>query len=130
MRTNPTSRRRGARHRRARRAGTRRPRPRARPHVPKAPRGAGLHDVQANLWEWNWNSVARECETVLGPSGYGGVQVAPPADSLSRDYTTSDAPILHPWWEVYQPVDYRLTSRFGTSAEFTRHGRRAAAPPA
>jgi alpha-amylase len=82
------------------------------PDVQRAP------GVQANLWEWNWNSVAHECQTVLGPSGYAGVQVAPPADSLSRDYTTSDAPILHPWWEVYQPVDYRLTSRFGTTAEF------------
>jgi alpha-amylase len=74
--------------------------------------------VLANLWEWNWNSVANECETVLGPAGYAGVQVAPPADSLSRDYTTSDAPILHPWWEVYQPVDYKLFSRFGTPAQF------------
>lgn len=29
--------------------------------------------VTANLWEWNWVSVARECQTVLGPAGYGGV---------------------------------------------------------
>ncbi|MGN6606641.1 MAG: alpha-amylase [Jatrophihabitans sp.] len=77
-----------------------------------------IRDVQANLWEWNWPSIAKECTTVLGPAGYSGVQVAPPADSLSRDYTSSDAPILHPWWEVYQPVDYRLTSRFGTATQF------------
>ena len=32
---------------------------------------------------------ATSATTVLGPAGYGGVQVAPPADSLSRDYTTS-----------------------------------------
>jgi alpha-amylase len=75
-------------------------------------------DVQANLFEWNWPSVAKECTTVLGPNGYGGVQVSPPADSLSRDYTSSDAPIEHPWWEVYQPVDYNLTSRMGNEQQF------------
>lgn len=77
-----------------------------------------LHDVSANLFEWNWPSVAKECTTVLGPAGYGSVQVSPPADSLSRDETSDDAPILHPWWDVYQPVDYKLTSRFGTAKQF------------
>jgi alpha-amylase len=75
-------------------------------------------NVSANLWEWNWPSVAKECTTVLGPDGYASVQVAPPADSLSRDYTSSDAPIEHPWWDVYQPVDYNLTSRFGNEQQF------------
>ena len=74
--------------------------------------------MSANLWEWNWPSVANECTTVLGPDGYASVQVAPPADSLSRDYTSSDAPIEHPWWDVYQPVDYNLTSRFGDEQQF------------
>ena len=27
---------------------------------------------------------------------------------------------LHPWWEVYQPVDYHLTSRMGNEAQFRR----------
>ncbi len=67
-------------------------------------------DVIANLFMWNWRSVAKECTTVLGPGGYGGVQVAPPEDSFS----TSG----HPWWEIYQPVDYNLTSRMGDEAEF------------
>ena len=74
-------------------------------------------DVIANLFEWNWPSVANECVQVLGPAGYGGVQVAPPQDSLKRTAAV-DPPILHPWWEVYQPVDYRLTSRMGTEAQF------------
>ncbi len=64
------------------------------------PAGAAGGGVLANLFEWNWPSVARECRNTLGPAGYTGVQVSPPADSLSRDYTTSDAPIEHPWWEV------------------------------
>jgi alpha-amylase len=84
-----------------------------------APGNAAAHtasgrDVIANLFEWNWASVGNECTTVLGPKGYGGVQVAPPADSLSR---SGPAPV-HPWWEVYQPVDYNLTSRMGNEAQF------------
>jgi alpha-amylase len=77
---------------------------------------AGRHDVIANLFEWNWRSVRRECRRVLGPAGYGGVQVAPPQDSLSR---SGPAPV-HPWWEVYQPVGYRLTSRMGNERQFRR----------
>jgi alpha-amylase len=74
----------------------------------------GRRDVIANLFEWNWSSVANECTGVLGPAGYGGVQVSPPQDSYSR---ISPAPI-HPWWEVYQPIDYNLTSRMGNEAQF------------
>ncbi|WP_433367717.1 carbohydrate-binding module family 20 domain-containing protein [Actinoplanes sp. CA-142083] len=73
-------------------------------------------DVTANLWEWNWNSIATACTQQLGPAGYGAVQVAPPAESVSL--ATSDGG-AHPWWEVYQPVSYKLTSRFGTRAQFS-----------
>ena len=73
-------------------------------------------DVTANLWEWNWNSVAKACTDQLGPAGYGAVQVAPPAESVSLA-TSSDG--AHPWWEVYQPVSYILTSRMGTRAQFS-----------
>jgi alpha-amylase len=68
------------------------------------------NDVIASLWEWPWVSVAHECTAVLGPAGYGAVQVAPPEDSLDA--------AGHPWWDVYQPVGYDLDSRFGTRAEF------------
>lgn len=71
---------------------------------------SGDHDVIANLFEWNWPSVGAECTNTLGPAGYGGVQVAPPEDSMSR--------AGHPWWEVYQPADYSLTSRMGDRAQF------------
>jgi alpha-amylase len=69
-------------------------------------------DVTANLFMWNWNSVATECTNVLGPDGYAAVQVAPPEDSMT------DAADGHPWWEIYQPVDYNLTSRMGNDAQF------------
>ena len=80
---------------------------------------AESHEVLANLFEWNWPSVAKECTTVLGPKGYGGVQVSPPQDSVKRTKLGDGSDtILHPWWEVYQPVDYNLTSRMGTEEQF------------
>jgi alpha-amylase len=58
--------------------------------------------VTVNLFEWNWDSVGQECTNVLGPAGYGGVQVAPPADSVKRTSLGNGSDtILHPWWEVY-----------------------------
>ncbi len=54
--------------------------------------------VTANLWNWNWKSVAKECTDVLGPAGYGSVQVSPPADSMSKGGSV--------WWDVYQPARY------------------------
>ncbi|MER7269859.1 carbohydrate-binding module family 20 domain-containing protein [Micromonospora sp. WMMD712] len=72
-------------------------------------------EVTANLWEWNWTSVSAACTNHLGPAGYGAVQVAPPQESVSLP-TSADG--VHPWYEVYQPVSYKLESRFGTRAQF------------
>ncbi|WP_405917307.1 carbohydrate-binding module family 20 domain-containing protein [Streptomyces sp. NBC_00728] len=72
--------------------------------------GVANGDVIANLWEWNWKSVASECTNVLDPAGYGAVQVAPPAESLKQSN--------YYWWDVYQPYSYNLNSRFGTAAGF------------
>ncbi|WP_304523616.1 carbohydrate-binding module family 20 domain-containing protein [Actinocorallia sp. API 0066] len=72
-------------------------------------------EVTANLWEWNWDSVAAACTNHLGPAGYGAVQVAPPQESVKLPSSSDGA---HPWWEVYQPVSYKLESRLGTRAEF------------
>lgn len=78
--------------------------------VTRADTGTPNGDVIANLWSWNWNSVAAECRDHLDPAGYGAVWVAPPGESLH-----------HPngvWWDVYQPYSYRLNGRFGTQAQF------------
>ena len=84
-----------------------------------AARPAPVRNVVANLWEWNWHSVAQECKNVLGPNGYSGVQVAPPQDSVKRQHLGDGSDtVLHPWWEVYQAVDYNLTSRMGGEAQF------------
>ncbi|MGL5808826.1 MAG: alpha-amylase [Nocardioides sp.] len=81
--------------------------------------GRASSDVLANLWHWNWPSVAKECTDVLGPAGYGGVQVSPPQDSLKRtELGNGSDTILHPWWEVYQPASYQLNGRMGTPRQF------------
>ncbi|MGI5118195.1 carbohydrate-binding module family 20 domain-containing protein [Marinactinospora thermotolerans] len=72
----------------------------------------GGRDVIVHLFQWPWESVARECETFLGPNGYGAIQVSPPQEHvvLARE--------AHPWWQDYQPVSYQLESRRGGRAEF------------
>ena len=61
-----------------------------------------------HLFEWNWQDIATECETFLGPEGYAAVQVSPPNEHI----TVSN------WWARYQPVSYELTSRGGNRAQF------------
>ena len=74
--------------------------------------------VTVSLWEWSWRSVASECPR-LAAIGYDGVQVAPPQDSVRRTSTGNGSDTyLHPWWEVYQAVDYGLTSRMGDEQQF------------
>ncbi|GAA4835432.1 alpha-amylase [Saccharopolyspora rosea] len=70
------------------------------------------NDTIVQLFEWPWASVASECTNVLGPKGYGAVQVSPPASSASLPDKG------HPWWEVYQPNSYALNSRMGNREEF------------
>merc|ERR1712038_122665 len=64
--------------------------------------------VVVHLFEWSWDSVARECEEVLGPKGYCGVQVSPPQEHIQGSE----------WWTRYQPVSYILTSRSGNRDQF------------
>ncbi|QJR81546.1 alpha-amylase [Alteromonas pelagimontana] len=61
-----------------------------------------------HLFEWNWQDVATECETYLGPKGYAAVQVSPPNEHLN----------VPQWWARYQPVSYVLNSRGGNRAQF------------
>ncbi|MBO4206204.1 carbohydrate-binding module family 20 domain-containing protein [Micromonospora echinofusca] len=85
--------------------------------APPASAAVTLNDsvVTANLWEWNWNSVSAACTNHLGPAGYGAVQVAPPQESVSLPNSPDG---VHPWYEVYQPVSYKLESRFGNRQQF------------
>ncbi|MUL40925.1 hypothetical protein FZ103_06950 [Streptomonospora sp. PA3] len=66
-----------------------------------------------HLFQWRWESVARECEEVLGPNGYGAVQVSPPQEHVVLEGEG------YPWWQDYQPVSYSIdNTRRGTRAEF------------
>ncbi|MFI1070161.1 carbohydrate-binding module family 20 domain-containing protein [Streptomyces puniciscabiei] len=78
---------------------------------PTQAHATGKGDVIANLWEWNWDSIASECTNVLGPAGYSAVQVAPPEESLKQP--------SYYWWDVYQPYSYDLNSRFGSQVKFS-----------
>jgi len=72
----------------------------------------GPRDVIVHLFQWPWASIANECTTVLGPKGFGAVQVSPPQEHVvlpGRGY---------PWWQDYQPVSYQLVSRRGNRAAF------------
>ncbi|MEU4713696.1 alpha-amylase family protein [Micromonospora purpureochromogenes] len=75
---------------------------------PAAAAPSGARNVIVQLFEWNWPSVASECTTVLGPKGYGYVQVSPPQEHVRGNQ----------WWLAYQPVSYRIESRKGTRAQF------------
>ncbi|AGL18027.1 carbohydrate-binding module family 20 domain-containing protein [Actinoplanes sp. N902-109] len=72
----------------------------------------GTKDTIVHLFEWPWASVANECTTVLGPKGFGGVQVSPPQEHVVLPGQG------YPWWQDYQPVSYQLTSRRGNRAAF------------
>ncbi|MBU2870012.1 alpha-amylase family protein [Colwellia sp. E2M01] len=61
-----------------------------------------------HLFEWNWQDIAQECETFLGPKGYAAVQVSPPNEHIQGGQ----------WWTRYQPVSYQLESRGGNRAQF------------
>lgn len=62
-----------------------------------------------HLFEWRWNDIAHECETFLGPNGYGGVQLSP----VNENAIVGG----RPWFERYQPMSYKLKTRSGTGSE-------------
>src|SRR5689334_19552590 len=69
--------------------------------------GSG-HDVGVELFQWTWNSIARECTEELGPAGYAWVLTSPPQEHI----------LGSEWWTSYQPVSQRLESRLGTAEEY------------
>ena len=63
------------------------------------------------MFDWPWPAIGTECTNVLGPDGYGAVQISPPEEAV---VLAADG---YPWWQAYQPVSYGLNSRFGTEAQ-------------
>ncbi|WP_435610967.1 carbohydrate-binding module family 20 domain-containing protein [Streptomyces sp. C10-9-1] len=78
------------------------------PPTPAVAAPPGTKDVTAVMFEWTFPSVARACTDVLGPAGYGFVQVSPPQEHIRGSQ----------WWTSYQPVSYRIAGRLGDRAAF------------
>ncbi|MCT2590091.1 alpha amylase C-terminal domain-containing protein [Streptomyces sp. N2-109] len=76
------------------------------PQAQAAPQGE--KDVTAVLFEWDFDSIARECTSRLGPAGYGYVQVSPPQEHIQGGQ----------WWTSYQPVSYEIAGRLGNRQQF------------
>jgi len=77
---------------------------------------AAAGDVFVHMFEWRWADIAKECEAVLGPRGYKGIQISPPSEHA----IVRNASAFFPWWQRYQTVSYKLDqSRSGTAAELT-----------
>jgi len=64
--------------------------------------------VGLQMFGWNWNSIATECTTTLGPEGVDWVLTLPPSDHITGNQ----------WWIHYQPTSYELNSDAGTRDEF------------
>ena len=63
--------------------------------------------VGVQVFQWPWSSIADECPR-LHAEGYDFVQTSPPTESIAGPQ----------WWTAYQPVSYRLESKFGTRSQF------------
>lgn len=73
-----------------------------------APAPIGKSSVGLQMFGWNWNSIAKECTTTLGPEGIDWVLTLPPTDHIKGNE----------WWIHYQPTSYELNSDAGTRAQF------------
>jgi alpha-amylase len=66
--------------------------------------------VGVQLFQYNWNSVARECADILGPNHFDFVLLSPAQEHIAGDQ----------WWTSYQPVSHRIESRLGSRDEFRK----------
>lgn len=64
------------------------------------------------MFGWPWDSLAEECKSSLGPSGYAAIQVSVPSEHVQLKGEG------YPWYEDYQPVSYKLASRRGDAEQF------------
>ena len=76
----------------------------------------GQKGAIVEMFGWPYGDIAQECE-FLGRAGYMAVKVFPVGEHILT-YDTVENGELNPWWFIYQPVSYRLSSRGGTKKEF------------
>lgn len=71
---------------------------------------AAANDVTVTLFQWDFESIAHECTTVLGPKSYGYVEISPPQEHIQGDA----------WWTSYQPVSYQIAGRLGSEEQLVK----------
>jgi alpha-amylase len=64
------------------------------------------------MFGWPYEDIEKECEAI-GKMGYLGVKVFPPQEAI-QNFDMPEEGQLNPWYWIYQPVSYKLTSRWGT----------------
>lgn len=60
------------------------------------------------LFGWRWKDIINEVP-FLAQHGYDAIKLSPPQESAVTPG--------HAWWEMYQPVTYHLSSRYGTEED-------------
>lgn len=80
----------------------------------KEPNMVPGRSVIVHLFEWRFDDIAEECETFLGPRGYGGVQTSP----VNEHGIVFGETVKRPWYERYQPVSYKIGNRSGNETQF------------
>ena len=75
----------------------------------------GQKGAVVEMFGWPYDDIAEECE-FLGNAGYLAVKVFPPQEAILT-FDTADEGEVNPWWFIYQPVSYKLTSRMGTKKQ-------------
>ncbi|XP_037899261.1 alpha-amylase 1-like [Glossina fuscipes] len=78
------------------------------------PHFLGTRGIIVQLMEWPFLDIAEECRTLLGPRGYGGVQLSPVLEHVVLNTSVYS----HPWWERYELLSYYIGSRSGTESDF------------
>ncbi|XP_070389698.1 alpha-amylase 2B-like isoform X2 [Dermacentor albipictus] len=80
----------------------------------KEPNMVPGRSVIVHLFEWRFDDIAEECESFLGPRGYGGVQTSP----VNEHGIVFGETVKRPWYERYQPVSYKIGNRSGNETQF------------
>ena len=75
----------------------------------------GQKGVIVELYGWPYNDIAEECE-FLGHSGYMGVKVMPPNESILTYRNTFNGQ-LNPLDYIFESVSYKLESRMGNKQQ-------------
>jgi alpha-amylase len=70
--------------------------------------------VGVQLFQWNFNDIARECTEFLGPNGYSYVQTSPVQIHVKNAFDGYQ----NPWYLMYQPLGYKIGNRLGTEDDF------------